>query len=136
MKRKFLILFIISISFQNINAQYKVEQLIGTWESYETEEQRKKREQNVPITEPIGSKKKSKPIKIVLNFYRKDKMEYNANGYGDKAKYKLKNSVLILGTRKYSIIKLTDSILVLRSDLFTSEEYYRKIENDKATEKE
>ena len=40
MKRNFLILFISVISFQNINAQFKVEQLIGTWESYETETQR------------------------------------------------------------------------------------------------
>lgn len=128
MKRKFLILFITSISFQNINAQFKVEQLIGTWESYETETQRKKREQNIPITEPIESNKKSNPTEIILKFNQGNKMDLTQAGVPYKANYTLKDSVLTMGNRKYIISKLTQDILILKDyeSLFLSETNYRR----------
>ena len=128
MKRNFLILFISLISFQNINAQFKVEQLIGTWESYETEAQRKKREQNIPITETFGSGKKSNAIEIILKFSRGNEMDLTQAGIPYKAKYKLKDSLLIMGNRKYIISKLTQDILILKDyeSLFSSETNYRR----------
>lgn len=128
MKRKFLILFIISISLQNINAQIKVEQLIGTWESYETESQRKEREQNKPISESLHSDKKSAPIEIILKFNQKNKMDITQAGTPYKAKYKLKDSLLIMGNRKYIISKLTQDILILKNyeSLFSTETNYRR----------
>ena len=128
MKTKILILFITIISFQNINAQFKVGQLIGTWESYETEAQRKKREQNIPITEPIGSNKKSSPIEIILKFNQGNKMDFTQAGIPYKGKYKLKDSLLTMGNRKYIISKLTKDILVLKDydNIFSKQTNYRR----------
>ncbi|MFY0604964.1 MAG: hypothetical protein JXQ93_13615 [Flavobacteriaceae bacterium] len=128
MKRKALVLLIISISLQNINAQFKVEQLIGTWESYETEAQRKEREQNRPITESIGSNEKSNAIEIILKFHQKNKMDLTQGGIPYKVKYKLKDSLLIMGNRKYIISKLSKDILILKdyNSLFSTETNYRR----------
>ena len=128
MRRKFLILFITSFLFQNINAQFKVEQLIGTWESYETEAQRKKREQNVPITEPIGSKKKSSPVEIILKFNKENKLDFTQAGIPYKERFKLKDIILTMGNRKYIISKLTQDILILKDfeSLFSAETNYRR----------
>jgi len=128
MKRKLLILFITSIPFQNINSQLKVEQLIGTWESYETEAQQKERKQNISITEPIDSNEKSIPIEIILKFNRGNKMDLTQSGIPYKAKYELKDSLLIMGNGKYIISKLTQDILILKDygNHFSTKTNYRR----------
>jgi len=111
-----------------MNAQFKVEQLIGTWESYETESQLKKREQNISITEPIGSNRKSKPIEIILKFNKGNKMDITQAGIPYKAGFKLKDSILTMGNRKYIISELTQDILILKDyeSLFSAETNYRR----------
>jgi len=131
MKRNFLILFISFISFQNLNAQFKVEQLIGTWKSFETESERMKKNKNTPITERNESDYKSETMEVILKFDLKNKMEYSIDGFGEKSTYKLKGSILTLGNRKYTIIKLTEKLLTLKDDLFSKEENYKRIENKK-----
>lgn len=128
MKRKFLLLFLSFFSYQIIQAQFKVEQLIGTWESYETEAQQKKREENISITEAIGSNKKSKPIEIILKFNEENKLDFTQGGTPYKARFSLKDSILTIGNRKYIISRLTQDILILKEndDLFSAETNYRR----------
>ena len=128
MKLKFLIIIITSILIQNINAQFKVQQLIGTWEYYETEAQRKKREQNKPITEPLDSTTKSDEIEIILQFGENENLDISEFGNKSRVKFSLKDSTLTMGWRKYKILKLTKTELILTDpeSLFPENEFYRK----------
>ena len=133
MKRKFLTLFIIFISFQNINAQFKVEQLMGTWESYETKKQQKEKEQLTPITEPINSGKKSKETEkkeadIILQFGKKGNLDIIQFGEKSRVKFTLKDSILTIGWRSYKIINLSEKKLILTDleCLFCAKDFYVK----------
>ncbi|QXP63265.1 hypothetical protein [Polaribacter sp. HaHaR_3_91] len=129
MKTKILINFIILFSFQNLYTQFKVEQIIGAWESFETDTVRNKNQKNIPITEKNESNYKKEIMTVVLKFYQNNQMEYTVNSFGEKAKYKLKDSILTMGTSNYTILKISKNLLVIRSELFSIEENYRRIEN-------
>ena len=134
MKKELLLLLILAISFKNIYAQLKVEQLHGTWESYETKKQQKEREQLTPITEPINSGKKSKETEkkeadIILQFGKKGNLDIIQFGDKSRVKFNLKDSILTMSWRKYKILKLTISELILTDpeNIFSENEFYRKI---------
>jgi hypothetical protein len=109
--------------------QFKVEQIIGAWESFETDTVRNKNQKNIPITEKNESNYKKEIMTVVLKFYQNNQMEYTVNSFGEKAKYKLKDSILTMGTSNYTILKISKNLLVIRSELFSIEENYRRIEN-------
>lgn len=136
MKTKILINFIIFFSFQNLYTQFKVEQIIGNWESFETESVRNKKEKNISITQKNESNYKKEHMSVVLKFNKNNQMEYTIDGFGEKAKYKLKDSILTMGTTNYTIVKLSKNLLVLRNELFSIEENYKRIENKKNILKE
>lgn len=128
MKTNILIIFIIFFSIQNISAQLKVERLIGTWKSFETESEHKKNNKNNPINEQNESNYKREVMVAFLKFNQNNQMEYSIDGLGDKTRYKLKDSILTMGIRKYTIMKLTEKILIIRSDIFSTNEIYKRIE--------
>ncbi|WP_435263476.1 toxin-antitoxin system YwqK family antitoxin [Tenacibaculum sp. nBUS_03] len=130
---KTLLILIILITSQSGYSQFKIENLLGTWESFETRAQKEERNEDILLIESTESNDSNKNLtqtKLILQFSEKREIDFMQAGVQYKAKYELKDSILTLGNRKYIISKLTNRLLILKdfdNVSFAKETNYKKI---------
>ena len=125
--RKLLFLILIFPVF--LTYGQKSSKLIGTWSLDKKEPKPDKSLMIIPISDK-KEEPKSEKGEIILQFYENGKLDYKQGPQQYRDTYKLKDTVLTIGTRNYYIIKLSDSELVVKEDmdLFPKTFFYVKSE--------
>lgn len=123
---RILIFITLILAFYSCTAQSKPEKkLLGKW-TLVSETDSSSDEEIVLLT--VGDSKLKKELKTTLVFKANRRVYINQNGNEYNATYKLTDSTLILGRRKYSIVQLDKKKLIykVKDHLFNKQYEYKK----------
>lgn len=131
MKIKFVII-LVSFLLCNVSlAQFDEKDLIGTWELAKSESYFEVVELKNIENRDLSNKDVKIDTRIFLQFDKNNNLDINQNEVLSRVKYKLKDSLLIMGWRKYKVLKLSNIELILQDyeDIFSVKDIYLKTNN-------
>ena len=128
---KILLVLIIVFGTDSCKLQSLSEKkLIGKWVLVE-ETGFLENENTLVISENKSIPESKVKLKTILTFTNDNKIFVNQEGYKYNANYKLKDSILTLGNRKYIIIEVSEKRLIYKEkdEIFDNKYVYKKMNN-------